>query len=106
MTDHKSLLCVGGPQSGKSYVVLHGSRIRVPIPVSTRPSVYEATDLVSDSTVRLECIGYRVERFHTPQGDACFLVPEGQTPLETISLLLEGYEQHPTQILSPGGGLP
>ena len=36
---------------------------------------------------------YRHGVFHTPQGDAVsFWTPKGQTPMETINILLGGYE--------------
>jgi hypothetical protein len=36
---------------------------------------------------------YRAETFHTPQGDVEFWVPHGQTPLESITMLLDGFER-------------
>ncbi len=36
---------------------------------------------------------YRAEKFFTPQGDVTFWVPRDQTPLQTITVLLECYER-------------
>ena len=43
--------------------------------------------------VKVEFADYREETFYTPQGDVSFWVPEGQTLLDTITMLLESYEQ-------------
>jgi hypothetical protein len=91
MTDHKSMLCVGGPRSGVRYAVLHGSGFRVPIRQQTTESDPDHVDY-RPNKVKVEFADYREETFHTPQGDVSFWVPNGQTPLETITLLLETYE--------------
>jgi hypothetical protein len=83
MSDRKSMLCVGGPRAGKRYTILHGSGFVVPV----------SEDLQSDRPASIELRSYRAEVFHTPQGDVSFWVPAGQTPLETITLLLETYER-------------
>lgn len=86
MTDHKSMLCIGGPRDGQRYAVLHGTGFRVPI---AKPV---AVDAPQSDYVEVEFADYRAESFHTPQGDVSFWVPAGQTPLETITMLLQSYE--------------
>lgn len=87
MSNHKSMLCIGGPRARERYAVLHGTGFRVPVP--ERLSV---TDPVGDA-LKVEYFDYHAEVFHTPQGDVSFWVPVGQTPLETITMLLEAYER-------------
>lgn len=86
MTNRKSMLCVGGPRAGQRYAILHGNGFRVPI---TDPAPIGDTSVA----VEVKWADYRAEPFHTPQGDVEFWVPAGQTPLETITLLLESYEK-------------
>jgi hypothetical protein len=57
-------------------------------------------DYRPNAPVSVELTRYRSEVFHTPQGDVSFWTPEGQTPLETITLLLETYEE--ARILADG----
>lgn len=82
MTVHKSMLCVGGTRAGERYAILHGTGFRVPVK-QDKPN----------KSPQIEFTDYRAEIFHTPEGDVSFWVPAGQTPLETITLLLETYEQ-------------
>jgi hypothetical protein len=89
MPDKKSMLCVGGVRARQRYAVLYGSGFRVPI---MEDESAENHNLNPPETVKVEFADYREETFHTPQGDVSFWVPEGQTPLETITMLLEAYE--------------
>jgi hypothetical protein len=96
MSEQKSRLCVGGPQAGKRYdAILHGSGFLVPAKMET-----SAARPTSDP-VKVEFTDYRAEVFHTPQGDVSFWVPAEQTPLETITLLLDYYEN-----VSTAGRMP
>lgn len=94
MSDHKSMLCVGGPRSGQRYAILHGAGFRVPVQ-QPAPEIDDPTseNYRPNNPVKVEFTDYRAELFHTPQGDVSFWVPAGQTPLETITLLLESYER-------------
>lgn len=93
MKEHQSLLCVGGPNAGQRRAVLHGTGFRTPIlkdmPVMVRWNPNE----MPEAPTAYDFVEYRAEYFHTPQGDVSFWVPFQQTPLETITLLLETYEQ-------------
>lgn len=91
MGSHKSMLCIGGPRAGRRYAILHGTGFRVPIAeqIPVDPAGQERED------VKIEFADYRAEVFHTPQGEVSFWVPAGQTPLDTITMLLEAYERSP-----------
>jgi hypothetical protein len=89
MGDHRSMLCVGGPRSGQRYAILHGSGFKVPV---TRAQESEQIKHSSDP-YKVEIVDYRAEHFNTPQGEVSFWVPAQQTPLQTITLLLEAYEK-------------
>lgn len=93
---HEAMLCIGGPHDGKRFASHRGAGFRVPV-------LPDRIILDGDSFTRgqlegllaeIETVQYRAETFRTPQGDVSFWVPEGQTPLETITLLLETYEAH------------
>lgn len=92
MTDQKSMLCVGGPRAGQRYAVLYGSGFRVPIKSDVPQNDPSHPDWQPNKPVKVEFADYREETFHTPQGDTSFWVPQDQTPLETITMLLEAYE--------------
>lgn len=79
-TGKDMLLCVGGPLDRKR----HGP---------TNQPGFTATMLGVDG---FKPVRYQMEIFHTPQGDVSFWVPEGQTPLETIKLLLSSYQRNKT----------
>ena len=87
----KSHLCVGGPRGGRRVAVRDGSGFRVPV-LDTGPLT--SSDFLPDDMAvgSVSFTTYRAESFHTPQGDVEFWVPEGQTTLETFTLLLETYE--------------
>ena len=93
MADQKSMLCVGGPRAGQRYAVLYGSGFRVPIKPDVPENDPQSPEWQPNKPVKVEFADYREETFHTPQGDTSFWVPQGQTPLETITMLLEAYEQ-------------
>lgn len=89
----KSALCVGGPRDGQRVAILHGNGFCVP---ATEPEKVAATDAylhMRDEPVTVQWTNYRGELFHTEQGQVMFWVPADQTPLETITMLAEGYEQ-------------
>lgn len=87
------MLCIGGPLMGQKRAVLHGRCFSVPIadPLPVGPmDLSAATEIMT-----VEFVNYRSGTFGTPQGYVEFWVPEGQTPLETITMLLEAYERSP-----------
>jgi hypothetical protein len=92
MTEHKSMLCVGGPRGGRRYAILHGVGFTVPVKLDASANDPSSEDYQPNKPVKVEFTDYRSEVFHTPQGDVSFWVPANQTPLETITLLLEVYE--------------
>ena len=84
------MLCIGGPRDGKRYHVLHGNGFRVAV---TEPVSYlDDYRYGGEACTKVEFTDYHAELFRTPQGDVEFWVPVGQTPLETITRLLESYE--------------
>lgn len=87
----KSYLCVGGPLGGKRYAILYGTGFTVPV-YEEMPDP-ESLDYQPNKPVKVENIRYREETFRTQEGDVSFFVPEGQTPFETMTLLLETYER-------------
>lgn len=93
MPDQKSMLCVGGPRGGQRYAVLYGSGFRVPIKSETEQNDPHSPEFQPNKSVKIEFADYREETFRTPQGDVSFWVPANQTPFETITLLLETYEE-------------
>lgn len=91
MTEKHSDLCVGGPLDGKRFTAARGSGFRVPVCKEPMPDP-ASIDYLPNATVTVVDQRYRSEAFHTPQGDVTFWVPEGQTPLQTITRLLKVYE--------------
>ncbi len=77
MTEHKSMLCVGGPRAGQRIAISNGTGFTTP--------VNQNDDITN--------FRYKREIFHTPQGDVSFFVVEGTTSLETIEILLTAYEE-------------
>ncbi len=92
-TDHKSFLCVGGPLAGRRYAPESKTGFTVPARTYTAADDPASSEFRPNKTIDAELVRYRVEPFHTPQGSVSFWVPERQTPLETITLLLETYER-------------
>ena len=89
------MLCVGGPLSGQRYEVAGGAGFTVPV---APPLDLRTIGPAMPDVVKVEFARYREERFHTPQGDVSFWTPTDQTPLETITLLLESYESRRREI--------
>ncbi len=94
MAEHKSMLCIGGPLDGKRFAAQSGAGFRVPVRLETSMADPNSADYQPNAQVPVEITGYKSEVFHTPQGDVSFWVPTRQTPLETITMLLEAYEAH------------
>jgi len=92
LNEHKSMLCVGGPRAGERFESHHGSGFRVPI-LRELPDAISTDYRSIKETVEIAFTDYHEQTFHTPQGDVSFWVPIDQTPLETITLLLEAYER-------------
>lgn len=86
----KSDLCVGGPLAGQRFSSEHEYFKTV-----DRPTLNSAALFLDDPVVikTVEEVTYRREFFHTPEGMASFWAPATQTPLESITLLLETYER-------------
>lgn len=84
MANAKSLLCIGGPYSGRHVELVNGNRFNAELPRL-------------GAAVRLpfahRSIAYVEQRIRTSDGDVSFFVPEGQSARETISLLLDAYEK-------------
>lgn len=86
--ERKSYLCVGGPLAGLRYEAAPGSGFAVPV-ITDRTFVNSYNEVQPE----FERHEYRRETFHTPQGDVSMWIPAGQTPLQTITMLLETYER-------------
>lgn len=82
MTEKQPMLCVGGPKDGAMLAILHGTRMRMPVygPMAEY-----------DPRKPTEFCDYRIETYRTPDGDISVWVPEGQTPLQTMRMLLDSY---------------
>lgn len=77
-------LCVGGPYDGRKIAVLNGSRFYAPLPRLGRGARLP---------MAAKMIAYAKQRIRTPDGDVSFFVPEGQSALGTMTMLLEAYER-------------
>lgn len=87
----KNHICVGGPLGGQRKAVMEGSRFRIALnhwPTSSRAPFTEAD---MQEKVQVDIAVYIEERMHTPQGELFFWVPEGQTPRQTMEILVAGY---------------
>lgn len=85
----KAGFCVGGPAAGQ-WREVHGNGFVV-AKYHPGPSPTDI-DYRPNATVDVQQIPYRGEVFYTPQGEILFWVPEQQTPLETLQLLVNAYE--------------
>lgn len=98
MATKKSWLCVGGPMAGRRYETDSNSSFRVavrsPMPMVIRDAIEEPTTV--------ETVVYIAQRFGTQQGHVSFWVPEKQTTLETLTLLLDCYEMNGFPMSSRG----
>jgi hypothetical protein len=86
-----SYLCIGGPLAGRRYEVQVSDRFSTPAFRFFAPALSNET--TPDSSTTLEIVDYHEQVFHSPEGAVSFWVPFGQTPLQTIELLLEAYER-------------
>lgn len=86
--EHHSHVCVGGPLAGRRYLAKSemGFCTAIPPKVRLTPS-NKAADTVSFTTVN-----YKRDTFRTADGDVSFWVPNDQTALQTMTLLLDNYE--------------
>lgn len=87
-------ICVGGPLSGKRYTIMYGRRFHIAL----RPKV-DLPDLInmaqySDDPVETKYIEYEEQYFCHTSGRVIFWAPVGQSPTESLRLLLETYEAH------------
>lgn len=87
---YNSYLCVGGPRAGQRFEADRRSGFRVPV----TPQLSVAVGPIPGDKVQVEIMEYRAEGFHTETGDVWFWVPQGQSQLETMKLLLSTYEEH------------
>jgi hypothetical protein len=86
--DIKSYLCVGGPHSGRLVAQKHDSFY-----VQSTDAPLKLNEPWSkDSEITVATIEYRRCYFSTPQGLISFWTPSDQTPLQTLNLLLETYQ--------------
>lgn len=85
-------ICVGGPLAGHKRTILHGNRLRAPLHERLSLSV---ADIDPSKLKTLSFVDYGLERHHTPQGTIFLWVPDGQAPIETMTLLIEGYARSP-----------
>ena len=92
MTEHKLMLCIGGPSAGKRVDAQPGAGFRVPVQTEHNYSDPHSEDFQPNKKIDIIDVYYRSETFHTPQGKVSFWTPADQTPLETIIMLLESYE--------------
>ena len=103
----RSRLCVGGPLAGKFYDTPHDHTrfdVRV-LKASAGPAVTsKAGPAATSDEVKIATMTYGIETMHDSRGnEISFWVPLGQTPLETMRLLLEAYARSPNAP-SPTGG--
>ncbi len=92
MTEHKSMLCIGGPLAGQRFAARSGSGFRVPVKMEISANDPNSEDFQPNKPVRVDDTYYRAETFHTQQGGVSFWIPAGLTHLEAMTLLLESYE--------------
>jgi len=92
MTEHKSMLCVGGPCAGQRFDAQTHVGFCVPIEVKYSYNDPHSEDFQPNKKIDVADVYYRSETFHTPQGEISFWTPTNQTPIETITTLLETYE--------------
>src|SRR5882724_13022762 len=90
--DMKTCLCVGGPLAGKRYAILHGTGFRVAVRLDVPENNRHSPDFKPNSQA-VAFHQYREEIVHTPEGDVSFWTPVGQTPLDTLKILLGAYEK-------------
>lgn len=89
MVKAKSLLCIGGPYSGQRVELVNGDRFYVPAPARAHVEGNACFGLSRS----LNSVAYVEQRVRTPDGEASFFVPEGQSALDTMTMLLEAYER-------------
>ena len=87
------MLCIGGPLAGQRHATHKESGFLYPIKEDIAANDQSHPDWQPNEPVAAVVGRYREDRFHTPQGDVSFWVPQDQTPLETITMLLESYER-------------
>jgi hypothetical protein len=84
MAKAKSLLCIGGPNSGQRVEFVNGDRFYAPL-----ARLGGAARL----PIAEKLIAYVEQRIRTPDDDVSFFVPEGQSARATIALLFDAYEK-------------
>ena len=100
--EHKSMLCVGGPSAGKRYATLFGNGFIVPEMRDGPMNDPLHEEYQPNKPPAPHFTRYRREVFRTNEGDVSFWVPEGQTQLQTITLLLETYERATEKLNAKG----
>lgn len=87
---HHSHLCVGGPLSGRRYLAKseHGFTVPLRPEISLKAQPHNAVDGITVETMQ-----YKRDTFHTTDGDISFWVPNDQSPLQTMTILLDSYEK-------------
>jgi hypothetical protein len=93
----RSMVCVGGPFSGRRVASKYPSGFLAPVRQPDGPEGDPAHELYQPNRpVKATNTRYREEVFHTPQGAIALWTPADQTPFETMSILLEEYSSKPT----------
>lgn len=88
MTDLESSICVGGPHSGRHYLSVRDENFTCPV---RRQKAAEFVVRGDEPKQEIVHVTYVRQEISTPDGSVSFWVPEGQTPLETMTLLLERF---------------
>lgn len=86
-------LCVGGPLSGKRRTVLHDRYFRTVVQDSL-PSILQFEFTSPMAPVTVTCVEYEEQYLVDVTGRVILWVPHGQSSIETIKLLIEGFEAH------------
>lgn len=90
-THKTSDLCVSGPIAGQRRAVSHEDRFRVAVLL---PAVLSELDKANPlDIVQMKDFVYRRISFEMPEGSTSFWAPEGQTTQQTLTMLLEAYEE-------------
>lgn len=91
MTVSTSHLCIGGPRAGQRMAV-RGETFKVVVPHRLRLHPYDCKPPDEPSIATVE---YRIQQLALDQDNHVrFWAPSTQSPMETMRLLLETYEQH------------
>lgn len=87
-------LCVGGPKDGDVIDVSPSvSRVQLPEMISTLSASWEKQS--EDFPTSMRVFTYTKQSFSCgSEADVTFLVPEGQSPIKTLTMLSDLYKRH------------